>query len=273
MNIPIFTLDEAMKFIHSLNLIDSTYHPLIKDYCLTNNIDKITKEIYFKMTSRFIDRVIYGDRDESLINLVNNLILIPYNISSYYTERWKLLDLSWDKFLGLENGESSGKAIINPSASIDSNSDNNFNNIINKENLLNRITNEKGFDTLHRELYYIDPLKQYLNKFFRGYPFNIKVSFRFPEHKRKLNPTEIYINCFANKYNDVPLIVTTNYEIKYDPILDEKSFDKIPSDYKFKRTKTDVFIPNADQDVRECIDSIIKATEDFIRTIRSQNLV
>ena len=60
----------------------------------------------------------------------NNLILIPYNISSYYTERWNLLDLSWDKFLGLENGESSGKAIINPSASIDSNSDNNFNNII-----------------------------------------------------------------------------------------------------------------------------------------------
>jgi hypothetical protein len=199
--------------------------------------------------------------------------LIPYNISSYYTERWNLLDLSWDKFLGLENGESSGKAIINPSASIDSNSDNNFNNIINKENLLNRITNEKGFDTLHRELYYIDPLKQYLNKFFRGYPFNIKVSFRFPEHKRKLNLTEIYINCFANKYRDVPLSVSLNYEIKYDPILDEKSFDKIPSDYKFKRTKTDVFIPNADQDVRECIDSIIKATEDFIRTIRSQNLV
>ncbi len=136
-----------------------------------------------------------------------------------------------------------------------------------------RITNEKGFDTLHRELYDIDPLKQYLNKFFRDYPFNIKISFRFPEHKRKLSRNEIYINCFANKYSDVPLTVSPNYEIKYDPILDEKLFNKIPSDYKFKRTKTEIFIPNADQNVRKCIDSIVKATEDFIIKIRSQNLV
>jgi hypothetical protein len=273
MNIPIFTLDEAMEFIHSLNLIDSTYHPLINDYCVINNIDKITKEIYFKMTSRFIDKVIYGDRDELLINLVNNLILIPYNISSYYTERWELLDLSWDKFLGLENGESSSKAIINPSASIYSNSDNNFNNIINKENLLNRITNEKGFDKLHGELYIIDPLKHYLNKYFRNYPFNIKIDFIFPEHKRKLEYNKIFIKCFADKYNSIPLMVTHNYEIKYDSILDEKSFNKIPSDYEFNRNKTGVYIPKADQDVRDCINSIIKATEDFIKTIRSQNLV